>query len=256
MPDVHKSARVGFARDVGAYADGRPSYPGEVSTWLRDDLGLGVGKLAVDLGAGTGKFIPVILGSGARAVAVEPSNAMLRFMSRLFKDVDLIAGSAFRIPLPDCYADAVVCAQSFHWFGVDQASGEVQRVLKLGGGLGLVWNVRDESVKWVREISDVIDPYVGETPRFRRFRWSQMLARHGFSPITRRTFKYLHVGSPDDVILKRVLSISFIASLEADKKAEVVEKLMRIIRNTPALNGGRSIGFPYITRAYSCRRLW
>src|SRR5215510_14639686 len=53
-------------------------------------------------------------------------------------------GSAERIPLADASVDAVVCAQSFHWFANVNALSEIRRILKTGGVLGLIWNVRDE----------------------------------------------------------------------------------------------------------------
>ncbi len=40
-------------------------------------------------------------------------------------------------PLPDESVDAVVCAQSFHWFATPQALAEIS-ILKPGGKLGLV----------------------------------------------------------------------------------------------------------------------
>lgn len=51
------------------------------------------------------------------------------------------------------WADALVCAQAFHWFATEVALGEIHRVLKPGGRPGLVWNVRDESVDWVAAIT-------------------------------------------------------------------------------------------------------
>jgi SAM-dependent methyltransferase len=42
----------------------------------------------------------------------------------------------------------VVCAQAFHWFANAAALTEIHRVLRPGGMLGLVCNVRDEDVDW------------------------------------------------------------------------------------------------------------
>ena len=58
-------------------------------------------------------------------------------------DVEALAGTAEAIPLPDASADAVLVAQAFHWFDAGAACTEIARVLRPGGVLGLVWNLRD-----------------------------------------------------------------------------------------------------------------
>ncbi len=57
----------------------------------------------------------------------------------------MVDGTAEAIPLADASVDAVVAAQAFHWFRAEEAVAEIHRVLKAGGGLGLIWNARDES---------------------------------------------------------------------------------------------------------------
>jgi ubiquinone/menaquinone biosynthesis C-methylase UbiE len=52
------------------------------------------------------------------------------------------------IPIPDNSVDAVVRAQSFYWFANATALTEIHHVLKPGGQLGLIWNIRDASVGW------------------------------------------------------------------------------------------------------------
>ncbi|VVQ29829.1 putative methyltransferase [Pseudomonas fluorescens] len=46
--------------------------------------------------------------------------------------------------------DVEICAQAFHWFASTEALTEIARVLKPGGKLGLVWNLRDSRASWVR----------------------------------------------------------------------------------------------------------
>ena len=133
---IHDAAAKGFARAAGAYADGRPGYPAEIDSWLRETLGLRTGCVALDLGAGTGKLTSRLIDTGARVIAVEPVDAMLGILTGALPGVDARIGTADEIPLGDQTVDAVVCAQSFHWFAFASALAEIRRVLKPGGEAG------------------------------------------------------------------------------------------------------------------------
>ena len=65
MPHIHRYAADGFAAGAQSYAKGRPDYPPVIVDWLKDDLGLSAGKVGLDLGAGTGKFVPYLRATGA-----------------------------------------------------------------------------------------------------------------------------------------------------------------------------------------------
>ena len=58
-------------------------------------------------------------------IAVEPVPQMLEKLSAALPQVKTLAGTAEAIPLPDESVDAVVCAQSFHWFATPQALAEI-----------------------------------------------------------------------------------------------------------------------------------
>jgi len=53
----------------------------------------------------------------------------------------------------------VVCAQAFHWFASAEALAGIHRLLKPAGELGLIWNVRDQSVDWVADLTRIMAPY-------------------------------------------------------------------------------------------------
>jgi len=71
-PCIHPVASAGFSAKAAAYVAGRPDYPQGVIDWLRRDLRLGPGAAALDLGAGTGKFLARLRATGATLHAVEP----------------------------------------------------------------------------------------------------------------------------------------------------------------------------------------
>lgn len=255
MTTIHHAAAQGFSSQADTYARGRPDYPAELGDWLRDSLGLAPGKTVVDLGAGTGKFTRLLLPTGATVIAVEPVDAMRDQLSGRFPAVRAVQGSAESMSLPDASVDAVVCAQAFHWFANAAAMREIGRVLKPGGRLGLVWNVRDESVGWVARLTEIMTPYEGDAPRFYKGDWKKVFPAEGFGPLGLTRFPYTHTGAPEQVIVDRVMSVSFIASLPQPEQDAVRARLHALIDADPALQGRDAVSFPYSTEAYCCERL-
>lgn len=253
MP-VHRSSK-GYETGATAYVKGRPSYPAEAAVWLRDVLGVGPGHRTLEVGAGTGKFIAVLKECGGEIVAVEPIAGMREQLVQSFPDLTVLAGTAETIPLPDGSVDAVVCAQAFHWFATGAALQEMHRVLATGGRLGLIWNVRDESRPWVAALSAITDPWEAGTPRYRTGDWRRVFPAPGFEAIDERRVRHAHVGSPDDVIVRRTLSVSFVAALPSELQAEVERDVRALIANTPELAGATEIAFPYETAMFAFRKV-
>lgn len=255
MTGVHTSAQQGFSTQAITYAQGRPDYPRQLTGWLAETLRIDAQSSVIDLGAGTGKFTRLLSTLAPTLTAVEPVAAMGAQLTKLLPDVRLVNGTAESIPLPCASADAVVCAQAFHWFSTEAALAEIHRVLKPQGRLGLVWNVRDESVDWVAAITDIITPYEGDTPRFHTGRWREAFTGEYFSEPEVTCFPYSHVGSPQEVIMDRFLSVSFIAALPEASKSVVTAQLQALIDTHPSLKGRDTVAFPYQTQAYVCHRL-
>jgi SAM-dependent methyltransferase len=224
-------------------------------SWLRVSLELAPGRTAVDLGAGTGKFTKLLVRTGAEILAVEPVDAMREQLSATVPGVRAISGKAEAMGLEDGSVDAVLCAQAFHWFASDRALAEIHRVLRPGGKLGLVWNVRDRAVDWVDAITDIITPHEGDVPRHHTGDWRRPFDGAGFSCLEETCCDFQHVGSPQQVILDRFLSVSFIAALPEEQKSTVRQKLCDLIAHHPALKGRDSIAVPYRTHAYRCTRV-
>ncbi|MEJ1963037.1 MAG: class I SAM-dependent methyltransferase [Gammaproteobacteria bacterium] len=250
---VHRAAAEGFAAGAETYVRGRPEYPLQALEWLRNVIGLAEGKTAIDLGAGTGKFSKVMLATGAKVIAVDPVGPMLDRLRRDVPEVGAVVGNAEHIPLDAESADGVLCAQSFHWFATPSAVAEIRRVLRPGGALGLIWNVRDESVAWVAQLGAILEPYAGDAPRMTSGNWRTVFPAPGFGPLHETQFPHVHTGPPERVIVDRVTSISFIAALPASERDRVIARVRELIDATASLVSRDEVSFPYLTMAFHAR---
>ncbi|MBH1966510.1 MAG: methyltransferase domain-containing protein [Comamonadaceae bacterium] len=255
MSEVHVAAQEGYSKQAQAYSRGRPDYPAELGLWLKETLHLGPGRTVADVGAGTGKFTPLLTATGAAVSAVEPVDAMREKIESTQPGVRALAGTAQNIPLAAASLDAIVCAQAFHWFANREAVDEFARVLKPGARLGLVWNVRDESVDWVAALTTIMTPYEGDAPRFYKGDWRGAFPHPAFSALHETRFEHTHVGPPQQVIVDRVMSVSFIASLPEQEQALVRERIESLIATHPELKGREVVRVPYQTQAYYCERV-
>ena len=255
MPDINPTAANGFAKAAKAYASGRPDYPPALQAWLRQKLRLAPGRTVLDLGSGTGKFLPLLLETGAYVIAIEPVGPMRAELVARFPEADAREGTATAIPVPDASVDAVTCAQSFHWFANAAALAEIRRVLKPGGVLGLIWNQRDESVDWVAALQALVESYKGRTPRHEHGEWRSVFPAPGFGPVEEAHFSHTHRGTPEQVIVDRTLSISYVASLPDAKRTKLAREIETLIAQTPALAGKDVVSFPYETLAIAVQKI-
>jgi SAM-dependent methyltransferase len=221
---------------------------------LQQRLDLAPGKTVVDLGAGTGKFTAYLVKTGARVIAIEPVAQMRQKLVEALSMVEAHAGTAEAIPLPDACVDAVTCAQAFHWFASTAALKEIHRVLKPGGKLGLIWNMRDESVGWIAQLTRILNAHQADTPRYASGAWKRVFPFAGLSPLREDYFWHGHTGSPEDVIINRVRSTSFIAALPADEEAKVVTQVRALIASEPSLAAQAVVTVPYTTAAFSSEK--
>jgi SAM-dependent methyltransferase len=134
-----------FSDRVEAYARHRPGYPPGVVEVLAREAGLRPGAALADVGSGTGILTEALLDAGYAVFAVEPNEAMRAAAEgRLGGRAGFVsvAGRAEATGLAARSVDAVVAAQAFHWFEPVAARAELARILRPGGAILLVWNVR------------------------------------------------------------------------------------------------------------------
>jgi SAM-dependent methyltransferase len=238
---VDPIAAAGFASAAEVYERARPSYPAEAVSWLVERTGLGPGRTVLDVGAGTGKLTRLLVPSGARVVAVEP----VAEMRALIREAEAVDGTAEELPLPDGSADVVTVAQAFHWFDHDRALPELHRVLRPGGQLVLVWNMRDLDDPVQRGVEDLLAPLRGEVPLQQTGSWRGPLERSQlFAAGELRHFRYEQRFTTDD-LCDRVASTSFVAAMRpVDRDA----LLARVRAVTHGLE--EPFAFPYLTEVH------
>jgi SAM-dependent methyltransferase len=169
--------------------------------------------------------------------------------------VRALDGTAESVPIDDATVDAVVVAQAFHWFDAQRALEEIHRVLRPGGRLGMIWNVRDETAAWSRHLTEIFDRLSGDDdPRYKHQAWRPAFGRtDAFTPLIHRSFPYTH-DATREAFLDRVLSVSYVASAPDDVRAEVAREVTEMLDTDPDLAGRETIAMPYTTDVWWCER--
>lgn len=247
---IHDMAARGFQAAAEAYEQGRPDYPLEGTDALFEALKLKPGSAVVDLGAGTGKFTRLLISTGAKIVAIEPVEKMRRTFSEQLPGIEIQDGAAEAIPLPASSADAIVAAQAFHWFANEQALGEIHRVLRSKGRLGLIWNTWDMDVDWVRDLVALIDRHAADAPRYTSMAWRKGLESSKlFGPLEQVRFRHTQSGDLEK-LLSRIASISFVAILPEGTRKQLLSEVRARVTAHPALRGKDAYPLPYVTDVY------
>ncbi|HEX5728833.1 class I SAM-dependent methyltransferase [Microbacterium sp.] len=238
-----------FGSAAGTYESGRPDYPIQAVDWMLQPVVGGERSLRVaDVGAGTGKLTRAVVELGAEVVAIDPDAKMLAALREHVHGVPTFVGSAESLPLPDASVDAVLLGQAWHWVDPAAGSAEVGRVLRSGGVLGVVWNIRDESAAWVRRLTEImhgshaeemlaggdppIEPPFGDVESA-QWRWTR--------PMTR------------DSLLAMAHSRSYIITATPADRAAIEAGLLELFDEIGAV-GDKVVELPYVTRAYRAVR--
>lgn len=232
-----------FDQAAEVYERARPEYPAEAVDWL---LPAGASTV-LDLGAGTGKLTRALAARGLEVFAVDPSPKMLEQLRTAVPSAVASVGTAEDIPLADASVDAILVGQAWHWVDQDAALPSVARVLKPGGTLGLVWNVRDERVAWVARLSSVMHSAEGEV-----FAETGHIERGPFGEIETASFEWSREFARDD-LLDLVRSRSYFITASPEEQASILHGVNDVLDTDPDVGGQSSWTMPYVTRAFRMR---
>jgi SAM-dependent methyltransferase len=166
-------------------------------------------------------------------------------LERAVPAAEALDGTAEAIPLEMSSGHAVTVGQAFHWFDAERAAAEIARVLRPGGALALVWNIRDLSDPLQARIDELLLPYRRETPSEHVQPWRAVLeAVPAFGPPEQRSFPWVQPHTADQ-LADRISSVSFIARLDPDDRDPLLERVRAAVAGLP-----EPFGFSYRTDVF------
>ena len=248
MTESQKS--TSFGRAAAAYESGRPDYPADAVAWMLAPVREPGRALRVaDVGAGTGKLTRAVVELGADVVAIDPDAAMLAALHQNLPGVPTFDGTAENLPLPDSGLDAVVMGQAWHWVDPEAGSREIGRTIRSGGMLGLIWNIRDDRVEWVRRLTAAMGGSNAEA----------LLASTGprvaepFADLEHRSWTWSRRITLDR-LRDLVFSRSDVITASAEERARIDAEVDGVVASVPGLADGGAVDLPYVTHAFRAQR--
>jgi SAM-dependent methyltransferase len=235
--------KMSFGSDAATYAAFRPGFPPDAARWVLAAATRPVVDVA-DVGAGTGAFTRLLVDLDLRVSAYEPDPGMLAELARRLPNVPRHLASAERLPLDDASVDAVTVAQAWHWFDKPAAAAEFLRVVRPGGAIGLLWNIRDDNVGWMGAMSDIVEG--GDSMRASRVdALAEIQAVH--PQVERADFTHTVAMTPEEIV--SLASTFSYVRLRPDS-AVVYTALRDMLATHPETRGRDEIDVPYVCAAY------
>lgn len=241
-----------FTSRVENYAKYRPHYPRAILQTLTEECGLTPESRIADIGAGPGNLAELFLENGNVVYAIEPNPAMREAAEQVLAEypgVRIMAGHAEATPLPDQSVDFVAAGQAFHWFDRDRARMEFARILKPGGWVVIVWNVRKtEATPIMAAYEGLVRRYSAEYEKVdHRLITPDILSRF-FGPQAYRKKAFENFQEFDYTALEgRLLSSSYTPEPGHPNHAPMLAELRRIF-DEHQVNG--HVRFDYTTTIY------
>jgi ubiquinone/menaquinone biosynthesis C-methylase UbiE len=244
---IHAAAAGGFDAGAEDYAVGRPTYARGAAALLARLLP--ARATVADVAAGTGKWTRYLVAPGRTVVAVEPVRGMREVLRREVAGARVVSATAEALPVRDGALDAVTVAAAIHWFRLDEAVPELRRVLRAGGYLAVLRNVRDASVPWVAELDSIVNAHRTETPDSRTVPWRERLvAEPELDEVEQAAF-----ANPEPFdrtkLHARVRSLSFVTGLPVRAQKQLTAQVDRLADGLPA-----TFTMPYTTEVVVLRR--
>jgi SAM-dependent methyltransferase len=131
----------------------RTLYPPAAVDWLTGDR---PASRILDLGSGTGAFARLLVDRGHEVFCIDRDIEAVAELPERLGTRRHVAGQVESLPYLSCHFDVVTASANLHRFAPGLALSEIARVLKPGGSLAVAYNVRDDTVPWVKRLATVL----------------------------------------------------------------------------------------------------
>ncbi|MDH3634158.1 MAG: class I SAM-dependent methyltransferase [Gammaproteobacteria bacterium] len=240
-----------FSDRVEAYIKFRPGYPPALVSTLLEKTGLDADAVVADVGSGTGIFTRQLLDQGLRVNAVEPNANMRRAAEALLSEYPKfisIDAPAEHTGLADNSIDLVTAAQAFHWFNNEATKAELERILKPGGKLALIWNKRKISQPFQQAYLGILNEYAPEYGKVNHMNLSEDDIAYYFADAN---MELLHFDSNQRLdfagLMGRLKSASYCPAEDSPQYIPLVTELVALF-DQYAADG--VVDFEYDTQLY------
>jgi ubiquinone/menaquinone biosynthesis C-methylase UbiE len=238
------------------YDAARPSYPDAIYDELEKAAGPLAGQLVLDGGAGTGIASRQLAARGARLVALDLSEPMLRRALARSPRLCWVVADGDMMPLRASCIDLACFAQSWHWFDPVRACAEIARVIRPGGYWAAWWNeAAADGEDWLADYHAAMAaacPAYSQHRRAADAEWSAapIAATSQFSPGGCVVTQWTRTPRLDEWLTDQ-RSKSYVAALQPADRDRLLSQIAAIV-TTRFPDGQLSV--PYQTRMWLARR--
>ena len=237
-----------FGSVAGHYSSLRPGYPDDVVAFaLSSGDGCARRLRVLDLAAGTGLLTAPLAAAGHDVVAVDPAAGMLAQLAARLPSVTALQGTAEAIPLPDADVDVVTAAQAAHWFDPAPAAAELRRVLRPGGAVTFVWNMRDDRVAWSAELDALLAREHVE--RFSPRGVTEAFVRELDADLQTYESVAVQRQTPDDVVAG-LATRSYVATMSEQRRDDFLAAVRELLATHPDTRGREVVEVRLVSSAW------
>jgi SAM-dependent methyltransferase len=146
-----------FRHQARLYGRFRRDYSPALYDAIDACAGPAAGRIAVDLGCGTGLVAASLARRGWRPVGVDFSAPMLaEARAAVAPMVELVRARCEAVALRPAIAALLTCGTAFHWLAPRPTLAEIERMLLPGGRVALFWRYAAPEEPFMRLVAEVL----------------------------------------------------------------------------------------------------